>query len=522
MFQAEELEQNKMIQCQAHKGYPLQFFNTDISFNKNQIAFCSRCVTTNLLQGKDLLFFADISDLNDSEILSNWPIVEDKTILLNLKNMLNGQKECYQDYLQIIEQFIDELQYKFNQKLIKMKKAIINQLSDNLVTKQKLIELYNNLSCKHEFQNSIEQMLQGNIQGLKQIENIIKESHKNRNQNQQILLDELKKFQENQQFFQLKFPKLMQKQLFENLKLIKQYFLNKDFRKDKTQKVEIQNSLEEFQDYISSSTLNYAQDTDYLKDYSSTNNQIHNLNKEKSHEQNFSTFQKIEKLIRDYSNLTQEFNSKEHLILNELMLSHEYEMDITDKYQFVKSLKDNCSQSNQIIKKSKDGLTKIGQINSQLMVQFFTEKAIDPSKKYTMQFEFKPFRGEEDSYKIAVGVIQISKFNFYWLDQDSVHNSDLFFSNHNTNKFNLCKKGNLFNNIQIRRSELMRKLEVQFCLKEKYFQIADYPDYRNITQANIEETQRYLPSQEYVCGIEHYSIKSIKILKFTEGYMAKN
>ncbi|KAL4455418.1 hypothetical protein ABPG74_012570 [Tetrahymena malaccensis] len=540
MIQVEEQDQNQIIQCQQHKGYTLQFLNTDLSSDNNQIAYCARCITANHLQGKDLLFFADITDLDESQVLDNWPIVEDKAVLSNLKNTLNYEND--NDYIQTIEQFIDELQKKFNHQLIEMKKSILNQMSENLVTKQKLIEIYNNISQKKLLQSSIQQIQQGNKQGLQLIENIIKESYKNRNQNQQILHEEFQKLQENQQFLELKFPKLIQKQLFQNLKLIQQYFLNKNFRKDQFQKVEIQDNLQEFKDYMSQCSSVYDCDEVYFKELSfnklsnpqfdyilkttqfeiQKNQQISLLDEKKSTEYNYNIFQYIEKLIKDYQNITQEYGQQQQQNLDLLMLNHKYELDVTEKYKFVKSQKDNCSQSNQIIKKSKDGLTKIKQINQQLMVQFFTEKAIDPSKKYTIQFEIEPFVTEEDSYKIAIGVIQKSKCNFQWLDQDNLSNSDLFFSNHNSNKFTLCKKGLLFNNNLIRRSELMRKLEIQFCLNENYFQIADYPNYTNITQARKEEAQRYQSNQEYVFGIEHYSIKSIKILKFIEGYMIKN
>ncbi|EWS71784.1 ubiquitin family protein, putative (macronuclear) [Tetrahymena thermophila SB210] len=542
MNQIETQEQNQIDQCSTHKGYPIQFFNTNLSTDTNQIGFCSRCVTKNLLQGKDLLFYADIAESSDTEILTNWPIMEDKSILSNLKNTLNEQKECFQDELQTIELFIEELQYKLNQKILKMKKAAINYLSDKIVTKSRLLEVYQNISCKKEFQNYIQQMLQGNKQGLEQINNLIKESHKNRIQNQQIIQEEFQKFQESNQFLQLKFPKLIQKQIFQKLKLIKHYFLDNHLRNDKIINIETQNNIEDFQDYISQCASPYVQHIDSLKDLQfnhlsnpqfeyiiqtaqfqiQKNQYISQLNENQFSEQSLSSFKNIEKLTKDFQNLTQEFNKKQQLIMNELMFKHKYELDATENYQFIKSLKDNYSQTNQIIKKSKEGLTKIKQKSSQLMVQFFTEKAIDPSKKYTIQFEFKPFIGDENSYKIAIGVIQKSKCNQQWLDQENLSLSDLFFSNHVSNKFNLSKKGYLFNNSQIRRSELMRKLEFQFCLQDKFFQIADYPDYKNVTQAKEEEVARYQSSQEYVFGIEHYSIKSIKILKFVEGFMINN
>ncbi|KAL4470665.1 hypothetical protein ABPG72_001776 [Tetrahymena utriculariae] len=534
MMQVENQEFNQLLQCKTHKGLSLQFFNTDLSSKQTQVAFCARCVTSNHMNGKDLLYFGDISELNQSNVLNNWPVLEDQSTLQTLQKIIE-QKEDQEDQLLIIEQFIDDMQSQINQKLIRMKKAIINQFSENFVSKQKLIQKYNEISCKQELINSLHMMMQGNQNGLEQIESIFIKSYEKKRENQQILQDQIQKYQANQEFLQFKFPKMVQKQLFQNIKMIKKYFLCQELKQDK-------NSLEEFKDYLSKCTSAYNQDTEYLKDlqfsqlsnqqfefliqtaqfYKKRNELISKVDITNLLEQNYTFFKQIEKINKDHQDLVSQFDQKSQQKFNELLAFYEYDVDATQKYPFIKSLKDEYSQSNQIIKKSKDGLVKIKQINSSWMVQFITEKAIDSSKKYTIQIKIKPFKDEENRYKIVIGLIQKSSCNEQWLDYDTSSSSGLYVSNYNNNTFTLNKKGMLINNNLINRSELMRKLEIQFCLKEKFFQIADYPGYYNITQAKEEEMLRYINGQEYVFGIKHYSVKSIKILKFTEGLMKAN
>ncbi|KAL4429232.1 hypothetical protein ABPG74_022112 [Tetrahymena malaccensis] len=531
MMQVEINEINQMPQCKTHKGLYLQFFNTDLSSEQSQVAFCARCVTSNLMKGKDLLYFGDIFELSDSDVLNNWPVLEDQSILPTLQSIL-AQKEDQEDQLLVIEQFIDDMQYQINQKIIRMKKAIINQFSENFVCKQNLIQKYNEISCKQELKNSLHLMMQGDQKGLEQIENIFKKSYEKKNENQQIIQNQIQKYLANQQFLQFKFPKTIQRQLLQNIKMIKKYFMSQEFNQDK-------NTLDEFKDYLSQCTSAFNQDNDYLKElqfsqlsnqqfefliktaqfHIQSNLQVSKLNANNLKEQNYQISKLVEKINKDLQNFVSQFDKKQQKQLDDLLAQYDYDIDATYKYPFIKSLKDEYSQSNQIIKKSKEGLVKIKQINSQWMVQFFTEKAIDSSKKYTIQIQIKPFRDEESRYKIVIGFLQKSNCNEQWLDFDTSTSSSLYASNFNNNKFTLNKKGLSINNNLINRSELMRCLEIQFCLQQKFFQIADYPGYNNITQAKEEEMSRYIDSQEYVFGIKHYSVKSIKILKFTEGLM---
>ncbi|KAL4442626.1 hypothetical protein ABPG74_007028 [Tetrahymena malaccensis] len=532
MNQAKELEMKQIFQCQTHKMQGLQFFNLDLSSNTKQVAFCSRCVTSKQLQGKDLLFFDDLFDLNDSDIINNWPILEDESTQQNLENILNGDKNEEEDQLAIVEQFIDELQYNLNQKLNKMKKDVLNYLVENLVTKNQILQLYNKTANKQDFKNSIELLKQGNQEGLQKIHQVIRNSYENKSENQKIIIEQIKKFQENQQFLQLKFPKLISKLLFKNIRLIKKQLKSKYIYQDK-------NYLEEFKDYLSQYTSIFSEECIHFKDLQfdklsniqfesliqtalfniQKNQQISELNKDNTREQNCQIFEQIEKLKYSYQSLMQEQDQKESLRMKELNSIYEYEQDVTEKYKFLRSRYDEYCQSNQIIVKNKGGLTIIKQIDSSCNVQFFTKKAIDPSKWYTVILKLKPFAGYENSYRIAIGVIQKSKCNNQWLDEDS---DNLYFANYNDNCFTLNKKGNIINQDQIKCSKLMRTLEIQFCLKEKFFQIADYPSYQNITQAKEEETLGYEPSQDYVFGIEHQSVNSIKILKFLEGFSKKN
>ncbi|EAR83498.1 hypothetical protein TTHERM_00925440 (macronuclear) [Tetrahymena thermophila SB210] len=524
-------EINQMPTCKTHKGLSLEFFNTDFSTENKQIALCARCLTSSFVKGQDLLHYSDISELNDSDVLNNWPILEDQNTLQILQRILE-QKEDQEDYLLIIEQFIDDMLNKINYKLCRMKKAVINYFSESFVCKQKIISKYNEISCKQELKNSLQLMMEGNQSGLEQIENIFKKSYEKKSVNQQILLDQIQKYKANQEFLQLKFPKIVQKQLFQNIKLIKKHLLNKVLQPNK-------NSLDSFKDYFSECICASNQDTDYLKEIQLSNQQfefliqnaqfhiqkkqqLSKLDKNNLNNQNNNIIEQLERINKEHKNFVSQFNIKEQQQFENLVAMYEFDIDASQKYPFIKSLKDEYSQNNQIIKKNKEGLIKIKQINSKWAVQFFTEKAIDASKMYTIQIEIKPFKGEENSYRIAIGFIEISLCNEQWLDQDISSISSLYVSNYNKNKFTLNKKGMLLNNSLINHSELMRKLEIQFCLKQKFFQIADYPGYNNITQARGEEMLRNLDGQEYVFGMKHYSVKSIKVLKFTEKFMQKN
>ncbi|KAL4442625.1 hypothetical protein ABPG74_007027 [Tetrahymena malaccensis] len=528
MKKAKLQEKKQIFYCQTHKMQGLQFFNLDLSSNTKQVAFCSRCVTSKQLQGKDLLFFDDLFDLNDSDIINNWPILECESTQQNLENILNGDKNDEEDQLAIVEQFIDELQYNLNQKLNKMKKDVLNYLVENLVTKNQILQIYNKIANKQDLKNSVELMKQGKQKGLQNIHQVIRNSYENKSENQKIIIEQIKKFQENQQFLQLKFPKLISKLLFKNIKLIKKQLKSKYIYQD-------QNYLEGFKDYLSQCTSIFSEESSRFKDLQfdklsniqfesliqtasfniQKNQQISELNKDNTREQNCQILEQIEKLKFSYQSLMQVQDQKESLSMKELISIYEYEQDVTEKYQFIRSRKDGYSQTNQIILKSKDGLTKIKQIDSSWNVQFFTMKTIDPSKWYTVILKLKPFAGYENSYRIAIGFIQKSKCNNQWLDEDS---NRLYFANDNRNCFTLKKKGHIISENEINHLQLMRTLEIKFCLKEKFFQIADYPSYQNITQAKEEETLGYQPGQDYVFGIKNYSVNSIKILKFLEGF----
>ncbi|EAR83502.1 ubiquitin family protein, putative (macronuclear) [Tetrahymena thermophila SB210] len=530
MIQVENQEINQMPKCKTHKGLPLLFLNTELSSEKKQVALCARCMGSSFTKGKDLLYLGDISELNDSDVLNNWPVLEDQNILQTLKGILE-QKEDQEDYLLILEQFIDDMQSKINQKLIKMKKAVINQFSESFIQKQKLINKYNEISCKQELKNSLQLMVEDNQKGLEQIENIIKTSYETKSENQQILKDHIQKYQANQQFLQLKFPKIVEKQLFQKLKLIKKHLLSQVLNQSK-------DSLDLFKDYLSQSTSTFYQDIDQLKEvqfsqlsnqqiefllqtaqfHLQRNEQLSKLDKNNLINQNLGIVSEIERINKELKNLVSQFEAKEQQQFEKILAKQKIEVDASQKYSFLKSLKDQYSQ----ITQNKDGILKIKQKNTQSPAQFFTKIAIDESKKYTIQIDIKPFKGLENNYLIAIGFLKKHKCHDVWLDDDSQSISKLYVSNDEKNKFTLNKKGMLFNNNLINRSELMRKLEIQFCLKERFFQIADYPDYNNITQAKVEEMVRYIDGQEYLFTMKHFSVKSIKVLRFTEGIMDKN
>ncbi|KAL4447086.1 hypothetical protein ABPG74_013938 [Tetrahymena malaccensis] len=525
---------NNLMSCQIHKIYPIEYFNLDLNHCK-QIPLCPKCFISYNLNSQNLLFYDDINNFEMKEIKLNWPIMADNDILIQYQDIIQENNLDQQRSKQIIKEFISQLGVDISLIIDQMKKKIIEKFEKfQFITRDQLISTYNSISKKEDLKQAVFEMQSGQKTGLEKIQNIIQQADSSKTINQKTLEDELDRFKKSQEFLNLNYPKLVKKHIKDCFKYIEQFFISFQYENSETSGSENLRELKEkfsqfsqiinhnldaklfqsqnLENIFQFSKLNDQQFQDTIKStqlHIKINEQISLIKENHNQKEKNAIFDNIQKMNDDLLNISQQ-NS---IFLNNLMADHKYEKDISQIYHFLKPKCDTSLSNENITIKNKNGCINIKQLYPNEDVQCFTNKFIDPKKKYTLQLQIKNFENFKENYTIYLGFIQ------YQCKEQLLVTQDLYFSNSDDSIFKHCLKGLPMDDQSIRCSDQMKQLEIQFCLRNKYFQVTDFPNKNNITQADQDEFSSYDSDENYLFCIQGYCIKQIKIVKFTESYI---
>ncbi|KAL4461975.1 hypothetical protein ABPG74_000820 [Tetrahymena malaccensis] len=548
------------VKCIVHKNKPLIAISLDEQRGHLRV-LCSKCIRQYNFEYKDIIFIDDVIDSDQNTIFENLPIqTQNQNLMKEIQLYIEDIDEdaSLQSPQLIIQLFYEEFIKRMNEGLNKSMKKILTNIDNIFITKEKLQEVYNSLIQKQKLQEYVSSLKKQDPESLQNLNNLIQKMQQNKETNNTLLVDTFNQLQQTQEKLQLKMVNYYMEQALKQIEHIEEYFydnnkicLNKVLYNDqeplnlKNQTVEqitklinnktnycnerFINDINNFLNQISSGLSRISIDQIYTQNkfplefndllqqqFELIEEQINCLLKINNNLKiakcpiDFQSIDQIQDQLSNKQNDLLKFNKN---LIHEAQINIFGQIDKTFSCSFLKSKQDCYSLTNQIIKRDSTNRIEIKSIKPGWQVQSYLEENIDPFKKYLLRLQFEPFQTHQENYRFYIGIIEDRFCDTKWLDS-----SAYLFSNNPISvfSFNKVKKGLNINHSDIRYDQNMRFLEFQMCLADKHFLIMDYPQFQNITVAEIEKFNRFPLEESYRLIIESESVQKIRIHHFSE------
>ncbi|EAS05742.1 hypothetical protein TTHERM_01040830 (macronuclear) [Tetrahymena thermophila SB210] len=557
------------ILCQKH-NLPCLYLQVD-SDNSDDIYVCSDCIYENN-NFRKCLAFQDIKYKKDDKVLVNWPILDEPKLIKQIKQLYQYQGD--QNLIQNnITDFFNDLQNEIEQTLQKQKKNMliyadgisekVNQLFEYYQEIAQFDALKNIIDSNTQKQQKADQILQifkTNKQNQENYKNKIQQELSQLNQQQIIDLNVLKSFKDSI----LSQIELIDGKYLSNLQLFSQKnnILIEEFKKQQQNQnilLKENENLYTLLNLIANKTNNCNEN--YLKSVKSELLKIQDLINVLNIEKH--VFQQGKKQIQ----IGLEKLSQDQIECIETLVNKT--LDLNEQYQQLKEDEDNnmsisskLQPSSYLVYNQMDNvLTKQKQESISKLLRRFPifeiEQLVKPCK---LEVEIsnwgnyntngKQSYDNEGNYKFEI--VKQGVFIFYMkIKQDCLYriviNLELKHSDrylfiglvgkshkdqkyiHDNSIINSFTTGSVYGDVgvskvikgkclrDVKYPEEYNQIEITFCVKNKMFQVSDYPKRENINEINDAKINLIDINQEYYLGFQlFYDKESLTILECEE------
>ncbi|KAL4481742.1 hypothetical protein ABPG74_007831 [Tetrahymena malaccensis] len=523
-------------QCSQHNK---QIMYLHINKIKNkQIGACLECVTSNELNGKNLVMISEIKNIieNPKAISNKYPFLQDKNILKDYQEQI--AQEDIEDPIQMLKIFFSNFKSKISSLIERCEKTVLQNAQQKLVNKEKLIETYNQVSKRGQFKAAfIDYMLDDDKgQGLTQLIERINNDQEN---NANTLKENLQSYKDAQTFFKnyLQIQEKISDITINIIEMIGNTFIFDNQSQQQQEQIQIiQNNLNEQlsdlclslpqQDQGQNQQIEENEENQLIlqfmeKDPSSVSLDLMKL---------FLKIQKSEIKFLKYTkqNISDNQNSLIKKKFQQFQRNIHYYM-----YQYGDQVLSDFCQSNNLkqqfvkINKMVEFSPYVYQINYNLLQNqykinvsqqqeyiFVYPYEINNNQSYSVKLELVPFQNNQDKYTFQIGLNQAQ---FYYQSNSQLEKS-YFISNVDVKGRMNTKADNGMDikDQKIAYSQQMRNLEFLFCLKEKQLKIQDSPKRENVTIAFDERLEQIGLNQKFNFFIKTQNIQYINFVEFVE------
>ncbi|KAL4512880.1 hypothetical protein ABPG72_017565 [Tetrahymena utriculariae] len=522
--------------CLNHENKDIIYLQTVLKKQK-QLGVCVECITSNDLDGKNLILVSEIEDMINKKIefFKKFPKLEDSNFLKNYQDEYSSSE--YLDPQSNLKDFFLGLKNKIGNSIENIEKQIIQKAQENLVDKSQLLKTYDQILDKGKFLTFFKDfMLDDQDKGQNLLE-FFQQLNQKQIENSKCLNDQLQAFKKTQKLIKQQQP--IQQILIENsLNFIE--VIGKSFIFDDNSDG-IQSSIQSIQQGINVQ----------LEAFNQILRHFGQIQQEQANKKNQIFFEFFSQNSQDISidfikfskNILQsetEFkqNVKENIQqqkrflfqdnLNELYkkidhLAKEYCSQISNNFQQAQNVSTEISQSNKPVK-VKAGILSLKCMlpivnntikypNQEKIFIFVHLQAIQNDQQYRVQLVLKPFQTKEGQYNFCIGLLKDLN-----QDENRAIKSESSYCLSNNNRMSTINakalQGINISDQQIAHSEQMRSLEFLFCLKSNQFEICDLPKKENITVANDERLQTIDSNKNIQFYIQTQGIQEVNFVDF--------
>ncbi|EAS05743.2 hypothetical protein TTHERM_01040840 (macronuclear) [Tetrahymena thermophila SB210] len=479
------------ILCQKHE-LPCLYLKAD-SDNSDHIYACSNCIYS-YNNFRKYLSLQDIKDKLDNTVLMNWPLLDEYELTkqIQLFSQYQGDQKSIQKN---ITKFFEDLQNEIEQALQKQKKNMLiyadtisentNQLFDYYREIAQFDALKNIIDSNTQKQQKADQILQIfkiNKSNQEKYKNKIKQELSQLNQYQTIDLNALKYFKNSI---------LSQIELIdqnENLDTLLSLIANKTNNCNESYLKSVQSELLKIQDLINN--LNIDKDV-FLQGKKQI--QIEKLSQDQ--------IECIETLVNKTVDLNEQYQQLKEEKDNNMIISSKLQ---PSSYLIQNQLfkLDNLLTKQKLENISKllrsydnEGNQKFEIVKGDFFI-FNMKIKQDCLYRIVINLEFK------DSNKfLFIGLVSKSHKDQVYIHDKSIINSYTI-SNQGDRGVSKVIKGKCLRDVKY--PEEYNQIEIRFCVKNKMFQVSDYPKRENINEINDDKLNLIDLNQEYYLGFELY------------------
>ncbi|KAL4453466.1 hypothetical protein ABPG74_017673 [Tetrahymena malaccensis] len=449
-------ENLQIRKCQTHQSCEIEYILVNKSTNllTDQLGLCYKCIPSLKIHGCNLILCKNLIKESKNEILQNWPPLIETCQIKDFENDFKSKTQ--ENAYEAILQFFDDFQNEFAENMQNAKKMILSTLDQKFKKKETILQRYNEIIQREKLQQ------------------LVQDYYYQQNATEEELKQFIGDFQKNKQENSEKFKNLHQECNFDEFPNLDVYNKLKDMMNILIKQISLSfGKFDEFQNleileqkiFQVMSLFKYKANLQTNEDFLQISKQV---NQSKSQildflntknifekEQNYDT-QKLTQILQNYKQIQNQM--RETLKINKNLINKSNFISSNEKYNKIDL--------------NIDGFLKITNEQPYQQISIFFLQPILQYAKYTIKIELFPFQQYQNNYSICLGVFNNLNKNSYFL------------SNKPPTIQQKAEKGSIFNNSSISFSPIMRKLELQIILKEKYFRLTDYPSNENIIIAN--------------------------------------
>ncbi|KAL4483145.1 hypothetical protein ABPG74_019171 [Tetrahymena malaccensis] len=527
------------------------------SIKEDEVFVCDNCAKQNI-SSQHLLIHRIIQN-QKNEIFFNWPYFDDKELIQQIR-YISSQKNFYQKKNGEIEIFFKQFGDELNKALESLKKIILKNQDQIFEDSCNLLEYYQNISQLIDLKSIIIDKESSNQQKSNKVLQIItkkkEESTENTNKIKQMIQKINQYPQVNLEILNLlkqttlsNFNSICVKQSNNNenqleikqnsnldniLKLISNQsnFCNEKYLESvKNELLKIQDSINilniEKDVYLNSKQqINFSQlSFNQIENIEILCNQISKLNNQYIDQQKLnqddkqSLFIKLQPssslFLNNLAKLDSLISNEKKDRIQEVMKNYPiFEMAQIVKqypYQFQLEISTlNNSEQNSKVSYDNDGNFKFEVIKEAYCVSYLKIKQ-DCLYKLIIKLELK----YQSNFYYFTGLVGQSHKNIYYIPSNSFINSFGINNDHGDRGVSKIVKGKCLRHVKY--PEEYNQIEIVFCVKNKFFQVSDYPKKENINEINDDKLNLIDTNQEYFLGFQlYFQNDSFKILDFQE------
>ncbi|KAL4484338.1 hypothetical protein ABPG72_006449 [Tetrahymena utriculariae] len=178
------------LKCQIHKNKDIQFIQVNgilDQLESKQIFYCALCVSDDDdFQQSDFMAIDELLEKGETEIIKQWPPLNKKSILQNLKAQSCDQN--YFNYTKKVKEYFLQLKNEISNRLDAIQQEVIDKINVYPDERQTIIEQYQNISEIYNFKQIFKNFNQQDFsQKQLQCRKFIEKMEKNKEKNSNIL-----------------------------------------------------------------------------------------------------------------------------------------------------------------------------------------------------------------------------------------------------------------------------------------------------------------------------------------------
>ncbi|KAL4483143.1 hypothetical protein ABPG74_019169 [Tetrahymena malaccensis] len=542
------------IPCNCQFQEISQYINIQ-SIKEDEVFICDNCFVQENNTSKYLLIHKIIQNQKNDFFLT-WPYLDDKRLFQQIR-YFSSQKNLHNQKNEQTEIFFKEFSDQFIKALEQLKKIALNNQNQIFEDSSNLLEYYSNISQLIDLKSIIVDKESNKQQKSNQILKIITKKKEESTENTNKIKQLIEKINQHPQV-NLEILNLLKQTILSNINSMciqqsnnnkNQFEIKQNSNLDNILKLisnqsnfcnqkyleSVKNELLKIQDSIN--ILNIEKDV-YLNGKQQINfnqlsfnqienieilcNQISKLNNENINYQKLdqhakqSLFVKLQPSSSFIINQLENILSQEKKdIIQEVMRNYPVfeTVQIVKQYpyqfEFEISSK-NDSKQNSRLAYDNDRNQKFEVFKQTNCVSYVKIKQ-DCNYKLIIKLDLK----NESNKQFFIGLVGQPYKDNKFIHENSYINSFNPESKHGDRGVSKIVKGKCLRDVKY--PQEYNQIEITFCVKNKFFQVSDYPKKENINEINDDKLNLIDINQEYFLGFELYNLNdSITILEFQE------